>query len=375
MSSTPASAGSTPIRSPTPAERQPQVGLHARIDEADLDLVPVQEALRRPFVGRPATGGRIRQPADELDRAAGLDPFREELGEVRAAGEKRVDVEADVEPVRVGRLERRPTVVGLGPVGPTRGRHVRDLDPRLGPSGHADRFAERGAEAGCVVAHVDREQRVPGRRGGGDRDQFVFVGRDEGHLGEPGRHAERPFVEGRQRRLLDGLAVGGGGGPRLDAESPDAEGSVPDERRHVDRWTGPFEGLEVPGEGRPVDRHCRIEVACRSLGADEVPVGSHRRRVADAAVAVDLGRDALRDLAARPAIAQEGEVGMAVDVDEAGRDDETGRVDDPSRLGIAKIADRGDPVAHDADIRSTPWRIEPIDDLPVADDEVVHRVG
>ncbi len=54
-----------------------------------------------------------------------------------------------------------------------------------------------------------------------------------------------------------------------------------------------------------------------------------QREAAEAAVPDDLGGDALVDGARRPRIDEEGEVGVAVDVDEAGRDDLAGGVDLP----------------------------------------------
>ena len=69
-----------------------------------------------------------------------------------------------------------------------------------------------------------------------------------------------------------------------------------------------------------------------------------------AAIADDLERDALVDRACRARIDQQRVVGMAVDVDEAGRDDETGGIDTWRIRGNLRRTDRGDAVALDQDI-------------------------
>ena len=99
---------------------------------------------------------------------------------------------------------------------------------------------------------------------------------------------------------------------------------------------GLLEPLEVPGGRRPAERDLA-----------RVPVDRLRRELlvqqreaAEAAVADDLRRHALVNGARRARVDEEREVGVAVDVDEAGRDDLAGRVDLPLRLG--HVADEDD---------------------------------
>ena len=54
-------------------------------------------------------------------------------------------------------------------------------------------------------------------------------------------------------------------------------------------------------------------------------------------------------------------------------DDEVGRVDARGRRGVAKGADRGDPIADDADVAAEPRRAGTVDDPPVGDDQVEAR--
>ena len=59
---------------------------------------------------------------------------------------------------------------------------------------------------------------------------------------------------------------------------------------------------------------------------------------------------------------------MRVDVDEAGNDQRTARVE----LAVARdaVTDRDDPPAGDADVSPPPRRTRPVDDRPTADDEL-----
>ena len=100
-----------------------------------------------------------------------------------------------------------------------------------------------------------------------------------------------------------------------------------DQGSGVDRQAGVVEGPDVAREVRPLPAHAAVGVD-RGVGrAREVGDGRRERHATHPAVAVDLGGHALRDLADRPAVAQEREVGVAVEVDPAGRDDTVRGVD------------------------------------------------
>src|SRR6185295_5768514 len=92
------------------------------------------------------------------------------------------------------------------------------------------------------------------------------------------------------------------------------------------------------------------------------------------ALAEHVGRHALEDLAHRPAIFEDGEIGMGVHVDEAGRDDEALGVDFALALG-GDPADRGDLAALDGEVAVEPGVARAIDDLAVAKNEVERRLA
>ena len=92
------------------------------------------------------------------------------------------------------------------------------------------------------------------------------------------------------------------------------------------------------------------------------------REAAEAAVADDLGRDALVDRADRTRIHQQRVVGVAVDVDEPRRDGQAGGVD----LASVRLerADRGDAAVLHADVGDAALRARAVVDRAAADDDV-----
>jgi hypothetical protein len=60
-------------------------------------------------------------------------------------------------------------------------------------------------------------------------------------------------------------------------------------------------------------------------------------------------------------------------VDEAGRDNEPGRIDRRLRWGAVERADGGDAIAQDSHISGPGGRSGAVDDAAVADDQVVFR--
>src|SRR5262249_20205687 len=64
-----------------------------------------------------------------------------------------------------------------------------------------------------------------------------------------------------------------------------------------------------------------------------------------------------------------------VDVDEPGRDDQARGVDLGLGGGLGEVADGGDAVAGDGQVGVEPGVAGAVDDLAVADDQVVRRLG
>ena len=76
-----------------------------------------------------------------------------------------------------------------------------------------------------------------------------------------------------------------------------------------------------------------------------------------------------------PGIDQQGEVGMAVDIDEAGGHREALGVEDGRVPRIGEVSDMGDAAARDGDVGPERRRTRAVDDGPAPDDEVGRRHG
>src|SRR5687767_1034460 len=88
---------------------------------------------------------------------------------------------------------------------------------------------------------------------------------------------------------------------------------------------------------------CRHLIQMRAKGKRRTPI-----------LAVESCRDTLSNRCLKRRIREKVSPGVTVDVDEAGRDDEATGVDTNFRLGCPKVADGGDPISRDADVRSPP---------------------
>jgi hypothetical protein len=64
---------------------------------------------------------------------------------------------------------------------------------------------------------------------------------------------------------------------------------------------------------------------------------------------------------------------VGVDVDEAGRDDQAGCVDDVGRVRLGERSNRRDAPVLDADVGAAPRRAGPVDDLTAGEEKVLLR--
>src|SRR5262249_33747607 len=97
------------------------------------------------------------------------------------------------------------------------------------------------------------------------------------------------------------------------------------------------------------------------------------REAAEPAVADHLERDALEDRADRARVLQQRVVGVAVDVDEAGRDREAGGVERRQVVPAREIADLGDAPVLDPYVGVARRVSRPVDHGAARDEEVAHQ--
>ena len=256
----------------------------------------------------------------------------------------------------------------LAPVGLVGGLEVPDLGRDLGALGNRDHLVERLhhlVALGALVGDVDAA--VLGR---GLRQRHELVGGREAVRDVLQRRAdaERALAHraGDQRLHLGDLV--GGRRPVGLADDVVAQAAGADEGADVDGRGRALEPGEVLVERAPVLGHLEEVVAGLAVGHHLVV---HRRN--RHAFAGDLGGDALGDLAGRPAVDEHVELGLAEQVDEAGRHHQAGGVDPRRGLGRRQVAERGDPVAGDADVGAEPRGAGAVDDLAVGDHDVEGR--
>ena len=301
---------------------------------------------------------RIAQDRRELARLGAERPGGQGRVEVRQPERARVHVERDVLP-RVARgLDELDAAAAL--LDPVARDEMRDLQPHLGIRTGANRLGHRVGGALVALARVGRvEGRLPRQR-----RQLVLARRLLLRVLEPGRVAPGAVVERLAQQHLHLGELGGVGRPVGQAERRQPQLPVRDEAEHVDGGPAGLERLEVLAGRAPADRKVVGVAVDRATSLLRIA----DREAAEAAVADDLGRDALVDRAHRTRIHQQRVVGVAVDVDEPRRDGQARRVHlCPVRL---ERADRRDAAVLHADVGHTALGARAVVDHAAADDEV-----
>ena len=245
------------------------------------------------------------------------------------------------------------------------------LQPRRGVARGAQRLAEAEVVVGIAVADVRRVQPPAAGRDVAQRDHVL--GRADAARpvleagGEPvGALVER-FVDERRHRpgFLDV------GGAQLVAHHRPMHRTLPDERGHVDAERRGAQPLQVLPEALPA----QVDGAVLRVADRAVPgvFGPGDRRATVAALADHLGGHALVDLALRPAVDDQGEVGVGVNVDEAGAHCAPAEIQALFGLLIGQIPHAGDAPVLETDVRGERLRARTVEDLATGQNQIEHR--
>ncbi len=322
---------------------------------------------------------------------------RRDLAE-RGVREQRVQraLEAEQQADRAGSdLPRHRQAIGIGgrqqlelaPVGVTAHLHERE---RHGPArclGHSPEDREllvdirevrhplQHALAGRADRARDAEQ-LAGLRG--ERRCEVALARTVVQRAG-GREAERAGLDPVTSESGHGLDVVRGGGLAAGSALPHhvkPQRSVRDLHGDVDVERPPVEGVHELRERLPVPRETLVEHRTRDVldalhQLDEpVVIGGMHGREADPAVADDDGRDPVPRRGDHSFCPRGLAVVVRMDVDEAGRDEQSVGVD--RALGArVEATDLGDEAAVDRDVGGTRRRARAVDDRAPADDQLV----
>ncbi len=236
-----------------------------------------------------------------------------------------------------------------------------------------DCLVEGARHVGRLVAHVGRVQAAaPGGRrdDGGD---LPGPGMHPGRVDQPGRDAHGSRVE----RLLGvrdhGCQLGVVRRSVVRAEDRAPDGAVADEEGDVEAQRLGVDRLEVLRERGP-RRH---ELAGVEVRLNQRPGRRRERGERVAAVAGQLGRVPLPQVARERPVDQRRRVRVAVRVDEAGCDHEAGSVDDRLDLAVGhrrQVPDGRNPVARDADVGRATGRARSVDEEAAANQKIeTHR--
>ena len=242
---------------------------------------------------------------------------------------------------------------------------VRNLQLHARPLADAQRFGDRLHRAGVTLARMRGVQRTVARAFAAEGDQFVLGRAGFGRIFEPDRIAERALLQSLAQEARHFLQPVGISRLVTQAECGETQLPIRHERQHVDGRLRGGEPVEILAQRAPAQRDGVVET---------VDSAGRERRIADrpaaiAAIADHLGGDALHERGDGARIDQQRVVGMAVDVDEARRNGEAGRVD--RGLGFAlDFADGGDAAVLDAHVGGSRRRAGAVDQGAVADEYV-----
>ena len=207
------------------------------------------------------------------------------------------------------------------------------------------------------------------------RPQFLLRRGDPGGVLEPGRQAGRARIHRLAHHRLQATDLAHGERAQLEARHVQAQRAVRHERYDVHRRPGRRERGQVVLERARRPRVLPFAPAAERRHPRCLDGVRLDRRQAMAAVADGDGCDALQRARLRAAVDEQREVGVRVNVDDAGRDDQASDVDDFERSVGRHRADGADPAALDRDVRP-PWRrAGAVDDGPAGEHERAHARG
>ncbi len=216
-----------------------------------------------------------------------------------------------------------------------------------------------------------------------ERDQLVCPGVERRRIDQRRADAESSLAHGRANEFLHALELRLRRGPVLVTDLVYAKRRGADVRGDVRTHAPRLEEFQVLSERGP--GHGEFVVLCQPeplahgcLAAGCPDPRLHRgflHRVVQGAVRValaeDLERDPLTDVALRPSVRDEAVGRPAEHVDEAGSHGQSGHIDFRGAFGVAEITDRGNPVAVDGDVADEGIAAAAVIDRAAAENEVV----
>ena len=297
---------------------------------------------------------------------------RQHVDELGGPGAVGIDIAGDVQPLRPGlfhgpeHVRHRPP-----PVPAADGLQVADLHRGLQGPGHPQHLGKGRLHAVPLLPHVDGDHRPAPAEGGQQGDELFRGLIALRRVAETQGHPQRPVREGLLQGCLDGGGLRRREGAGAEARGVRPQGPHADELPGVERQGPalpeviPHRG-EAPLPGVPGDGG---EVA-----PDLLPVLPRQGRRREAAVPVHDGGEPLAQLPVPEVRGEDGQVGVAVDVQEARRQRPAPGVDALPRRRLPQVPDGGDLPAEDAHIGGNRRPPAAVDDPGVHDLGIQHAM-
>ena len=293
-------------------------------DGGDKDVAPLLGGLLNHGGLHVEAEGRVGEASKECGGAAVEGPSGEELSQYGTTGKVWVAIEGDVDAFVAGGFEFFESLGLLGPVATPYGLEVGNLEAAAGRPREVKLLVERRQKVIAVAAHVGRVDFSGAGDDAAEGDEFFSRGGGAGGVHEAGGEAGGPAREALGEALLHGVEFGCGGRALAGAHGGDAEGAMADEGVDGDEFGFGFGFGEVfPGVSPgPVAMEAEENAVGKLLHF--VAVGSARIG-GKAAIPYNFGGHALVGFGA--VAGEDLKVRVAVDVDEAGGDDEAGAIE------------------------------------------------
>jgi len=334
--------------------------------DADLNIVPGRTGAHvGPFGMRGAefaddtpTLCGITQARGRLLLGAAQCPAGQDLdAERRHKRRIRILIELHIHSARSCRLDHLQGSRDLAPVGAVLSLVMRELQGQTGAFGDIERLLHRFDQRIALIAQMGRVEAAVFRDNGAEFRQFVFVGIGGRRIFEAGGESPDARLQRRFQLPPHLHHVVGGRRPLLHPHDTFSQGAVAGKR---DKMGGETAGLDLTQKlvvGLPADpRTVRGEPAF--FEGEVRAVGGEAQR--EPAVTDDLRGDTHRQSAGLAGVPTDGDVGVRMDIDEAGREMQARGVEANAGLRLRQIADGRDPVAANPDIGADSWCARPI---------------
>jgi hypothetical protein len=238
----------------------------------------------------------------------------------------------------------------------------------VGFASDAQGFVDGFKDGVAFVAHMGGIDAAEFSGFGGESDEFIRFGIGSGSVFERCGNANRAVFHGVAHKSFHLLQFFG---RRLfvvvaENHAPDLRGA--DIAGQVDAHALLLDARKILAKGAPVGGDVIVLVA-GMIGLNDGVI----ERCDGTAFPGNFRGDALIDFRRQAGIDEDGELGLAKHIDEAGSNDSTGGVNGAFAGGGGEISDGGDFSMADAEVAGIPGRAGSVDDVAVGDDKVECR--